>query len=321
MTEPATSTESSTALARAAEAFCTHLVNVRNASPHTVRNYHADLRLLCEYAAGNMANPSPVAVTAETLHGWLAWLVDTRGVSRRTLARRLSCARSFFGWLAETRQIASDPSASLRTPRRERTIPRFLTESEAATLLDASHDGSPWAVARDGAILALLYDCGLRVSELAALELHHVDFGRSVVLVHGKGRKQRQVPLLDTTIAAIRSWLELREHPPLYSPTTGKMFLNYRGGALTDRSVRRVVLNRAREAGLGKRVWPHQMRHSFATHLLNAGADLRDVQELLGHESLSTTQCYTHVSTQRMMDVYRKAHPSARALSGRIKAV
>jgi integrase/recombinase XerC len=237
------------------------------------------------------------------------------------MARRLSCVRGFFKWLVSTKQLEKDPSAALRTPRKERTLPRFLSESEAESLLKAPQDGSPFAIARDAAILAVLYDCGLRVSEAAALELAHIDIPRAAILVHGKGRKQRQVPLLETTIEAIQNWLPHREHPPKGACATEKLFINTGGGPLTDRSIRRVVLARAQEAGLGKRVWPHQMRHSFATHLLDHGADLRDVQELLGHESLSTTQGYTHVSTQRMLDVYTKAHPSARAVSGRRKVV
>ncbi len=287
--------------------FIGHLDLERQCSQNTIRSYRTDLTSFGCWLGANGA-AWPLGIDAQLLRLWLGWMQDDRGLSRTSVARHLSSLRSLLAWMTREGRLAANPAEGMRTPKRGRPLPRFLSPDQAELLLTLPDDQS-WSGMRDRALLACLYDCGLRVSELAGMELSHLDFGRSCILVMGKGRKQRQVPMLDATGEALQRWLAVRSAAPLaVEPvSSSRVFLNQKGGPLTDRSARRIVVDRARQAGIDHHVTPHQLRHSFATHLLDGGADLRDVQELLGHESLSTTQIYTHVSTQRMRDVYRAA--------------
>lgn len=284
----------------------------RSASEHTLRNYRADLE---QFAAwfGQSGVSDLNALSSIKLRAFLAHLRNERNYAARTMARKTSALRSFFRWLEEREEISSNPAAGLRNPKRKRTLPHFLDEDQAVSLMDAPCTDD-WVGRRDRAILSLLYDCGLRVSEVVRIDLNHIERDRMLLQVFGKGRKQRRVPLLEITLDAIQAWLELRETPPKLGKNSvedAALFLNQNGGRLTDRSVRRVLNAWIARAALSLSVHPHMLRHSFATHLLNAGADLRDVQELLGHEHLSTTQIYTHISHERMREVYQSAHPRA----------
>lgn len=269
----------------------------RNASEHTLRNYGADLQQFGEWLRS--AGVSDLSsVSNIKLRAYLAHLRDQHQYGKRTVARKLSSLRSLFKFLMAREILREDPTLGLRNPRRERSLPKFLDEPQTAELLDAPVCDEPddaWTVARDRCIFSLLYDCGLRVSELACMNLDHIDKGRAMVRVLGKGKKQRLLPLMEATLAALDAWQKLRPNPPraphgVAPSAQHAVFLNQRGTRLTDRSVRRIINKWIVRTAIQQRVTPHVLRHSFATHLLNAGADLRDVQELLGHASLSTTQ-------------------------------
>lgn len=297
------------------ENFLLSLANERGASEHTLRNYRADLEQFALWLESKGITHLP-GLTALKLRAFLAYLRDEHAYSRRTIARKLSSLRSLFKFLIERELCDVNPAAALRNPRKEHTLPSFLTEKEADALMDAP-EGDDWAARRDQAILALLYDCGLRVSELAGLRIKDIDRGRGVIHVFGKGKKQRLAPLIPASLEAVDSYMQVRSSPPrargVANDAGDSLFLNQRGGSLDVRSVRRIVKKWTGTTEIRSKVSPHTLRHSFATHMLNAGADLRDVQELLGHESLSTTQVYTHVSHERMRTVYEKAHPLANA--------
>jgi len=294
------------------QSFLASCERERNASEHTLRNYRADLTQFgVWFDASGVANLN--ALTPIKLRSYLAHLRKAHNYAARSMARKTSSLRSFFRFLEEREEMTSNPAAALRNPKRKRTLPKFLDEDQAISLLDVPCDDS-WAGRRDRAVISLLYDCGLRVSELAGLDLNSVERERGLLQVFGKGRKQRRVPLIEASVEVIDAWLELRASPPKLgqgSVDQSALFLNQGGSRLTDRSVRRVLNAWIARAALSLSVHPHMLRHSFATHLLNAGADLRDVQELLGHAHLSTTQIYTHVSHERMREVYQQAHPRA----------
>jgi integrase/recombinase XerC len=224
------------------------------------------------------------------------------------MARKLASLRALFRWLERTERIATDPAASLRTPRRDRPLPKVLSREEIDRLL-AAPEGDTILARRDRAILETLYSAGLRASELVGLDVENLDLAGGVVRVRGKGRKERLALLGAPATRAVREYLELRRAKGLADPA---LFLNHRGGRLTARSVQRVLERTLIAAGLAGRATPHTLRHSFATHLLDAGADLRAVQEFLGHASLSTTQIYTHVTTEKLKEIYDRAHPRAR---------
>jgi site-specific recombinase XerD len=253
---------------------------------------------------------APGDVTRLHLRRYLAHLA-TRRYAKRSISRKASALRRYFRWCRRTGRCPTDPAERLSAPAGEARLPRVLTAEDARQLLDdppARVDGDGDHVrARDDAVLELLYGSGLRVSELTGLDLGDVDLGRRTVTVWGKGSKQRQVPLSPPAAAAVRQWLELGR-PQLTGPATppGALFLNRRGRRLSPRDARRIVEHRSRGP-----LHPHALRHSFATHLLDNGADLRVVQELLGHASLQTTQVYTHVSKERLLLVHERTHPRA----------
>jgi integrase/recombinase XerC len=232
------------------------------------------------------------------------------GISKTSIGRHVSALRTFFSFLKREGRLAQNPAKSVGTPRREKTLPRTLSVGEAGAVVEAR--GREGALgARDRALLELLYATGLRVSELVALRLGDVDLSARQVRTVGKGRKERVVPFGQPAAAALRAWLKERAAFLPVARDAEILFLNARAGRLTDRSVRRVLDRALAAAAVPRHASPHALRHSFATHLLAAGADLRSIQELLGHASLSTTQRYTHLDAERLIEVYRKSHPKA----------
>lgn len=281
------------------DAFVRFLATERHVSPHTLRAYRADLvRFLADVEADRAA-----AVTAQALRAWLR-SVDGR-LDRATIARKLSAIRGFFRHLVRTGRLRRDPTAGIATPRGRRRLPVHLSLDETDRLL-ATPAGAGLRDARDRAILEVLYSAGLRVSELTGLDWEHVDWEADVARVVGKGRRERLAPIGRAARAALERYQRL-----LGWPRTGPVFRNHRGGRLTARSVARMLTGRLEAAGIVRPASPHALRHTFATHMLGAGADLRAIQEMLGHRSLSTTQRYTHVDLRRLMEAYDRAHPRA----------
>ncbi|MCI1017961.1 tyrosine recombinase XerC [Microbacterium sp. C5A9] len=295
----------------AAEAFADHLEKVRRLSSATVRAYRSDLRDLGA-VVGTAALDD---VDLETLREWL-WRSTQRGDARSTLARRAAAARSFFSWAQEQGLIELDPSLRLVAPKRGRTLPTVASQEAMKRLLDAQRDaaesGDPIAL-RDHGVLELLYGAGIRVSELCGLDVDDVDLDRGTARVLGKGAKERVVPFGAPARAAIGAYLT-RSRPALLvrsSTTTSALFLSTRGARIGSRAVYTVVAEALSPFVGADTVGPHALRHTAATHLLDGGADLRAVQEILGHASLGTTQIYTHVSAERLTATYRLAHPRA----------
>jgi len=288
---------------RLIEGFEAYLAHEANASPHTIKGYGSDLRQFARFLADRGG-----ALAAVDAHGVRAWLASLAGATRKTsVARKLAALKHFFRHCARSGERHDDPAATLAAPKRERFLPPHLTVDEMFRVLDGMRD--PGAIpARDRAILELLYSTGIRVSELVQLDWVDVDRRGAVVRVLGKGRKERIVPVGATALAALDHYQRLW---PADRRRDKAVFLNARGGRLTVRSVARIVDHYVSRAGTHVRASPHAFRHSFATHLLNGGADLRAIQELLGHASLSTTQRYTHVDFARLAEVYDKAFPRA----------
>lgn len=312
-------------------AFLKHLALNRNASPHTVRAYESDLTQFLALTAAargiKRADLEPSQLDRAALRAFLGELHKI-GQSRSTAARKLAAARTFLRYLRREALIDDDPGALVATPKRDIRMPAHLSEPEMDALLSAPPD-SPLG-RRDRAILELFYASGLRLSELVGLDLEDVNLGGRMVRVLGKGRKERIVPFNTSTGKAIRAYLNDRERFVRTGPAEAghydqrrraesrqrprlPLFVNYRGGRLTVRSVDRLVRRYVAMTSARIGISPHALRHSFATHLLQRGADLRAIQELLGHARLSTTQRYTHVNAAQLLDVYRKAHPRAGA--------
>ena len=293
--------------------FLRRLQRERDASPHTVKAYREDLSALAEYLADSTGRtPDPAAVTVADLRGYVAALGEA-GYAKSSVARRMSAVRSFFKFARREGWVTSSPAEPLRSPRKGRRLPRFLTGEEVARLLDAPDDDSA-AGLRDRAILETLYSAGLRVSELVAVDDGDLDLAEGLVRVRGKGRKERLAPLGSFAVRALRAWLarrKLADDAP--GGAAAPVFTNKFGRRLTTRSVARLLEKHLATAGLTGKASPHTLRHSFATHLLDRGADIRSVQELLGHASLVTTQVYTHVSTRTLREAYERAHPRAGA--------
>jgi len=291
---------------QAVAAFLRHLELERGASPHTVRAYGDDLgqfRTYLERTLGRVAGPAEVDHLL--IRGFLADL-HGRGLKKVSAARKLASIRTFFRFLCREGVLDSNPARGLLSPRLERRIPSHLDEGQVDALLDVPGEGDPALRAR--AILELLYATGIRCAELVGLDLSDVDLEARMVRVLGKGRKERIVLIGSRAQAALRAYLPARQRS---RPRSEALFVNIKGGRLTDRSVRHIVERRVKALALAQRTSPHTFRHSFATHLLARGADLRAIQELLGHASLSTTQRYTHVDVGNIMSIYRKTHPRA----------
>lgn len=296
--------------------FLTHLSDERNCSPLTVKAYAEDLRCLLEFLEKRNELPRfPAHLDRLTLRAFMAAL-NAQGLGKRSMARRLSALRSFYKFLARRKLVERSPLDGLRSPKLGRPLPKFLNELDVGKLLD-SVQGRSWMDVRDRAILELLYGAGVRVSELAGLNDQDVDLNRGLVRARGKGKKERLLPMGRKATDAIRAWILHRTRVFVgkgRSAPTGPVrpvFVNKFGTRLDVRSVRRLLDKRLTLAGLPLGATPHTLRHSYATHLLDRGADLRSVQELLGHASLTTTQIYTHLTPSRLKEIYSKAHPKA----------
>lgn len=300
-------------LREAIHRFLVFLRGERGASHATYRAYQADL---AGFAAFAEKIRKPTNVKNCDRHFLRSYLAEVQGrpYRRNTVLRKRASLRSFFDFLEREGVVAESPARFLRTPRRERRLPDFLSEKEMEGLLDiAARAGDGLAATRDRAILELLYSSGVRVQELSGLNVEDVDMWNGAVRALGKGGRERMAPVGEAALEALRHYLSLRGLNALAARDgrTRPLLMNLRGGRLNARSIRSIVQSWARRAGLARRVHPHTLRHSFATHLLNRGCDLRSVQEMLGHKNLSTTQIYTHVTKDRLKKIYEKAHPRA----------
>ncbi|MBU4273095.1 MAG: tyrosine recombinase XerC [Planctomycetes bacterium] len=317
-----------TAVAR----FLKYLAVERNASPHTVKSYGEDLEALADYLseARDGSPPSSGEITVFDLRGYVSALHDS-GYAKSSIARHIATLRSFFRFGQREGWAETNPAKPLRTPRQGRSLPHFLTAEELGRLFDAPPPNEPMGL-RDRAILETMYSAGLRVSEVVGLDDTDLDFQACLLRVRGKGRRERLAPVGSYALNALKRWIRVRKparekgtqlicakHP---SGRSGKLaaspfpatpvFVNRFGRRLTTRSVARMLEKYLRITGLDSRTSPHSLRHSFATHLLDRGADIRSVQELLGHKSLVTTQIYTHVSNAALREIYQRAHPRAK---------
>ena len=288
----------------------------RNASQLTIKSYREDLGCLVEYLT-ELSGRAPEAGTITTgdLRGYVAALHEA-GYAKSSVSRRLATLRSFFRFAQREGLAANNPAKPLRNPRRDRKLPHFLTTEEIARLLEAPPAGDSQGL-RDRAILETMYSAGLRVSETVGINDEDFDLDNGLVRIRGKGKRERLSPLGSFALRALQRWLAVRRLSPR-EPQDGRapVFVNKFGRRLTTRSVARMLEKHIRQAALDARTTPHTLRHSFATHLLDRGADIRSVQELLGHKSLVTTQIYTHISTAGLREVYERAHPRARQNSG-----
>ncbi|MDA8155476.1 MAG: tyrosine recombinase XerC [Actinomycetota bacterium] len=291
--------------------FLRYLEVQKGASAHTLRAYEGDLE-----AFFNLWKIEPKDVTLSEVRAFVASKI-TKGAKKSSVARELSSIRAFFKFLVRERYLEANPAKLVPLPKLEKKLPSYLTVDEAFGLVE-SPEGGNFKPVRDRAVLELLYSSGLRVSEVSTLDIDDLNFSEGLVKVRGKGKKERIVPVGGKALAAIKLYMNARykvragtrktKNPPARDTST-PLFINRLGGRLTERAVRRAVVENARKSLLGKRASPHTLRHTFASHLLQSGADLRVIQELLGHSSLSTTQRYTHLDLAHLMEVYDKANP------------
>ncbi|MDA7978548.1 MAG: tyrosine recombinase XerC [Pirellulales bacterium] len=298
----------------AVQRFLTYLRVERHASDYTVKSYREDLSALCEHlveASGGEA-PDPEEVTTLDLRGYLSHL-HACDYSPATIARRLASMRSFFRFGQREGWRQDNPAKPLRNPRRQRKLPHFLSTEELGRLLQTPPENRDDGL-RDRAILETMYSAGLRVSEVVGLNDSDLDFAAGLLRVRGKGRRERMAPVGSFAKRALKAWMRKRElHVAEAQGPSAPVFVNRFGKRITVRSVGRLLEKHLKIAGLDQRTSPHTLRHSFATHLLDSGADIRSVQELLGHKSLATTQIYTHVTTSHLISIYEQAHPRASA--------
>lgn len=302
--------------------YLEHLDGERHTSPQTLRGYEHDLTDFLEFLSRDFLGKAPEAVRpgevdALAVRSFLAFMTR-RGLAKTSQGRALSAVRSLFRFACREGVLEANPAQSVRTPKVPKTLPRHLRPGEVEDLIEAPSGDEP-LVRRDRAILELLYASGLRVSELVGLDWRDVDLSARMVRVMGKGNKERMVPFGRPAAESLRRWLDVWEgvrDPIDPGDDREPVFLNHSGRRLTDRSVRRVIDRWVDTAAVARGVHPHTLRHTFATHLLEGGADLRAIQELLGHSSLSTTQKYTHLEVERLLSVYRDAHPRARRERG-----
>jgi len=295
--------------------FGVHLEVERNLSYHTRRSYLSDLRQFRIYLETDGKSqtecaPGVAEVDQMLVRGFIRSLHREK-VKKVTISRKMAAIRAFFKYLLREGRVSANPAELVHAPKPEKYIPNVLSVDEIFTVLNVEFKDEPLQM-RDRAILELFYSTGIRLSELAGLNIEDINFPQGLIKIRGKGRKDRIVPVGGPALSSIQSYLKrrdnlLKNHLDSDSP----LFLNYNGGRLTARSVARVADRVVQRSGIGRKINPHALRHSFATHMMDAGADLRAIQELLGHESLSTTQKYTSVSISRLMEVYDKAHPKA----------
>lgn len=309
--------------------FLDYLDDQRNFSAHTIRGYAADLTQFCRFLLTGPDGTAPegdesagvsgadagklkrliLEAGATEIRGYLASM-RTAGLSNSSIARKLSSLRSFYKFLIRTGRLDASPVTSVRTPRQRRRLPACLDPQQVSALLQAPDTSTPLG-ARDRAMLETVYSSGLRVSEMVSLNIEDLDEFAGALRIRGKGRKERLVPLGTKAVEAVEHYLRKRGEAGNGGVRRGPLFVNRRGQRISQRSVRRMLDKYLKQAGLDPSVSPHALRHSFATHMLNAGADLRSVQEMLGHASLSTTQVYTHLTSKRLKEVYDLAHPLA----------
>ena len=291
------------------KSFLAYLKLNRHLSPHTVRAYESDVTQYLAYVASgrgkkmSQLSPGDLDMTSVRMH---VSQLNSAGKARASVARKLSGLKTFVRYLRREEVIEHDPTAMAVAPKRDQTIPVFLSEPEVTRLIETPNTGDPLG-RRDRAILELFYASGLRLSELVAIDLEDVNMSGRMVRVMGKGRRERLLPFNQSAADAIRAWMKDRAR----IARTDALFVNYRGRRITDRSVDRLIRKYVAQCSTRMGISPHALRHSFATHLLQRGADLRAIQELLGHAALSTTQRYTHVNAAQLIDVYRKSHPRA----------
>jgi integrase/recombinase XerC len=299
--------------------FLEHLRYERNLSEHTLRNYESDLQQFYDYLApaqpqtGKRTEPALAAIDHITVREWLATL-HAAHKQKASIARKLAALRTFFQFLVREGMLEMNPAKLVSTPRLEKKLPKHLSIEEAIKFVETPNLATDLGK-RDRAMLELMYATGVRVAELTKLNLGHIDFKNRLIRVTGKRRKERIVPFGEPALDALKVYLDVREGfleaAPVSEREPEALFLNYQGTRITTRSVGRMVEKYIRICAGRYDISPHALRHSFATHLLDSGADLRDIQELLGHARLSTTQVYTHVSMEKLIQVYDKAHPKA----------
>jgi integrase/recombinase XerC len=283
------------------EQFLSYLANEKRSSHHTVEAYRVDLAQLQDFVQDRLGNKPLVELKHADIRDYLGFLLRY-GYERRSAARKLSAVKSFYKFLLREGKVSANPTREVKTPKIEKKLPGFLTQFQAAQAMKVEGDNE--AALRNRAIMELLYGSGLRVAELVGINREDIDWYNEVIRILGKGNKTRLAPLGRMARDALQAYLNPRK-----DPTGPAVFLNLRGKRLTTRSVRNIVGRQLRSVAEVTRTNPHVLRHSFATHLLERGADLRAVQELLGHASLSTTQHYTHVTVDRLKRIYDKAHP------------
>jgi tyrosine recombinase XerC len=288
--------------------YLVHLRHERNASPHTVASYRIDLEQLAGYLEAREIRLRQV--DTGVLRGFLVELYR-RNLTKTSAARKLAAIRSFFHFCLKRKWVEDNPAKIIATPRLEPHVPAFLSEDETARFLELPASDNALG-RRDRAILEMIYATGIRVSELVGLDLDDVSLDERMVRVKGKGKKERIVPFGRKAAESLEDYLRGRSEFPVKASSEAALFLNYQGTRITPRSVERLVEKYLRRAALRANISPHSLRHSFATHLLSRGADLRAIQELLGHESLATTQKYTHMDIGQLLEVYRKSHPRAK---------
>ena len=279
-------------------------VSLTAASPHTISAYLSDVNLFIEWV-GRQSIVTPDAVTKDVVRQYIGFLT-TMKMAKRTTGRKLAALRRYFGWMVRNQQISIDPTIGVRTPSDTGRLPKVLTNEQLGALLQTDDTEQPdWKIARDTAVIELLYGSGLRVSELCSLDVDSINVKQLAVSVMGKGGKERRVPVGEPSLVALKQWVALRTEVVANSSTVA-LFVNSRGTRLGTRDVRRIIDARSLAP-----THPHALRHTYATHLLDNGADLRAVQELLGHADVATTQRYTHVSKERLKSAYGTSHPRA----------
>ncbi len=303
---------SNSAFVSAVARFLRYLASERGASPLTIKSYREDLTALLEYLSELPSGPLPPdRITVNDLRGYVAAMHEA-DYAPGTIARRLASLRSFFRFGMREGWVQDNPAKPLRNPRKPRNLPHVLSTEEIGRLLQAPPSVNPMGI-RDRAILETMYSAGLRISETAGLNDSDLDLEEGIIRVRGKGKRERLAPLGSYATRAVRRWLQVRRIDPAATDGLERpVFVNRFGNRLTTRSLARMLEKYLKQTGLDLRTTPHTLRHSFATHLLDRGADIRSVQELLGHKSLVTTQIYTHVSTAGLRAVYERAHPRAR---------
>jgi integrase/recombinase XerC len=287
------------------EEYLEHLKYERNASPHTISSYRRDLLQFHAFLAARKIRFSQISNVV--IRSFLAELY-ARSEKKSTIARKLAAIRSFFQYAISRKWLTDNPAKVVATPKQEKPVPSFLSEEEMTVLLDLPQGNKPLEV-RDKAMLELLYATGIRVSELVGMDLDDLNFEERLIRVKGKGKKERLVPFGQLAAQSLRTYLQRRGLINQGRIEAQALFLNYRGERLSPRSVQRLVTRCLQQTALKRKISPHSLRHSFASHLLSRGADLRAIQELLGHESLATTQKYTHLDLKQLLQVYKKSHP------------